>query len=599
MLEQAQQLLKQYFGYPTFREGQQRIITSLLEGQDTLGIMPTGGGKSICYQIPALLFPGTTIVVSPLISLMKDQVDALNSVGISATYINSTLSGKEVHERMQATMSGKIKLLYVAPERLEAESFVERMQSLHISCVAIDEAHCVSQWGHDFRTSYLAVAPFVRSLPRRPILAAFTATATPEVTQDMAKLLCLSEPNIYVTGFGRDNLAMNVLRGENKRDFVMHYAETHSSQPGIIYAATRKDVDDIYTAMRRKGLNVGKYHAGMTDDERAHNQEAFIYDDIRIIVATNAFGMGIDKSNVRWVIHYNMPKNMEAYVQEAGRAGRDGEPSECILLFNPQDIITQKFLIEQNMQSPERKSNDYRKLQTMVDYCYTPNCLNNAILDYFEDPHDNKPCGICSSCKDERELVDITIEAQKIFSCIHRMRERFGVSMIASVLKGSQNKKVLQYRFDQLPTYGVMRKSTEKEISDLINVLIAEGYLMLSEGQYPIVKIQQLAVEVLKGERQVFHKVHKVPEAAPGSVDETLFEQLRLIRRDLAAKAKVPPYIIFNDATLREMSEVCPTTERAMLRIKGVGEQKFRNYGQPFLQFFQERSLQDSYSLED
>jgi len=599
MLEQAQKALQQYYGYPSFREGQKKIITSLLEGHDTLGIMPTGGGKSICYQIPALLYSGTTLVISPLISLMKDQVDALNTVGISAAYINSSLTMREVNERLSAAQRGELKLLYVAPERLESDWFCQRVESLQISCVAIDEAHCVSQWGHDFRTSYLAIAPFVRNLRTRPILAAFTATATPEVTQDMARLLELTDANLFVTGFGRDNLAMQVLRGENKRDFVMSYAQTHASQPGIIYAATRKDVDELHTAMHRKGLNVGKYHAGLSDEERAHNQEAFIYDDIRVMVATNAFGMGIDKSNVRYVIHYNMPKNMEAYVQEAGRAGRDGEPSECMLLFGPQDIITQKFLIEQNMQSPERKSNEYRKLQTMVDYCYTPKCLNIAILDYFEDQSERKPCGICSSCKDERELVDITIEAQKIFSCIHRMRERFGVSMIAGVLRGSANKKVLQYRFDQLPTYGVMRKSTDKEISDLINVLIAEGYLTLAEGQYPVVKIAPLAVEVLKGQRQVFQKVHKQPEARPGSMDETLFEQLRLIRRDLAAKAKVPPYIIFNDATLREMAEMCPTTEQAMLRIKGVGEQKFRNYGAPFLQFFQEKSMQESYELED
>ncbi|WP_314585728.1 DNA helicase RecQ [Paenibacillus terrigena] len=599
MLEQAQKALQQYYGYPSFREGQKKIITSLLEGHDTLGIMPTGGGKSICYQIPALLYPGTTLVISPLISLMKDQVDALNTVGISAAYINSSLTTREVNERLSAAQRGELKLLYVAPERLDSDWFCQRVESLQISCVAIDEAHCVSQWGHDFRTSYLAIAPFVRNLRTRPILAAFTATATPEVTQDMARLLELTDANLFVTGFGRDNLAMQVLRGENKRDFVMNYAQSHASQPGIIYAATRKDVDELHTAMHRKGLNVGKYHAGLSDEERAHNQEAFIYDDIRVMVATNAFGMGIDKSNVRYVIHYNMPKNMEAYVQEAGRAGRDGEPSECILLFGPQDIITQKFLIEQNMQSPERKSNEYRKLQTMVDYCYTPKCLNIAILDYFEDQGERKPCGLCSSCKDERELVDITIEAQKIFSCIHRMRERFGVSMIAGVLRGSANKKVLQYRFDQLPTYGVMRKSTDKEISDLINVLIAEGYLMLAEGQYPVVKIAPLAVEVLKGQRQVFQKVHKQPEARPGSMDETLFEQLRLIRRDLAAKAKVPPYIIFNDATLREMAELSPTTEKSMLRIKGVGEQKFRNYGAPFLQFFQEKSMQESHGFED
>lgn len=586
-IETAQQALQKYYGYAEFRSGQKRIISSLLEGRETLGIMPTGGGKSICYQIPALLFEGITLVVSPLISLMKDQVDALNTIGIPAAYINSTLSAGEFQERMRAAREGRLKLLYVAPERLESESFRTRMQSLQISFVAVDEAHCVSQWGHDFRTSYLAVAPFVDSLPQRPLVAAFTATATPEVTQDIVKLLALRDAELFVTGFGRDNLAMSVLRGANKRDFVFDYAQRNASKPGIIYAATRKEVDELYTAMRRKGLNVGKYHAGMTDGERARNQEDFIYDDIRVMIATNAFGMGIDKSNVRYVIHYNMPKNMEAYVQEAGRAGRDGEPSDCILLFNPQDILTQKFLIEQNEGlSPERKKNEYRKLQTMVDYCYTPKCLQGAILDYFGDAQESEPCGKCSSCTDERELVDITTEAQQIFSCIHRMRERFGVTMIASVLKGSRSQKVLQYRFDGLPTYGLMRKSTEKEISDLINVLIAEGYLQLTEGRYPVVKIQAPAVEVLRGERQVFQKVQKQPEAFV-AVDETVFEQLRVIRRDLAAKAKVPPYIIFNDATLREMSELKPATEQAMLRIKGIGEVKFRQYGKPFLEFFQ------------
>lgn len=604
-MEEAKQLLQKYYGYPDFREGQRKIVASVLSGADTLGIMPTGGGKSICYQIPALMLPGLTLVISPLISLMKDQVDALLAAGVSAAYINSTLTGKEVNERIRAAKRGELKLLYVAPERLELDWFREEMKELTISMLAVDEAHCVSQWGHDFRTSYLAITPFVAELPRRPIVAAFTATATPEVMDDMIGLLKLHDPSVFVTGLGRDNLAMSVLRGENKREFVLNYANTHGSQPGIVYAATRKDVDDLYERLRASGIPTGRYHAGLPDQEREENQEAFLYDDIRVMVATNAFGMGIDKSNVRYVIHYNMPKNMEAYVQEAGRAGRDGEPSECILLFSAQDIMTQKFLIEQNPQDETRKHNEYRKLQQMIEYCYSTKCLRWGMLDYFGEEHDHSLCGICSNCRDERELVDATTDAQIIFSCIHRMRERFGVALVSSVLKGSQNKKVLQYSFDQLSTYGMMRRRTEKEISELINVLIAEGYLSLSEGQYPIVKLAPLAIDVLKGKQEVMLRAPETPQTAaagssggtrrrgrnyddgPSAVNETVFEQLRLIRRDLAEKERVPSYIIFNDATLREMSVVCPTSETDMLRIKGVGEVKFRKYGAPFLEFFQ------------
>lgn len=602
LMEQAKSYLQKYYGYPDFREGQRKIVESVLSGADTLGIMPTGGGKSICYQIPALMLPGLTLVVSPLISLMKDQVDALTTAGVSAAYINSTLSGKEVNERIRAARRGDLKLLYVAPERLELDWFREEMGSLTISCVAVDEAHCVSQWGHDFRTSYLAVAPFVNGLPERPIVAAFTATATPEVMDDMTRLLQLREPEVFVTGLGRDNLAMSVLRGENKREFVLNYAKSHGHQPGIVYAATRKEVDDLYERLRQSGIPAGRYHAGLSDNERDASQEAFLYDDIRVMVATNAFGMGIDKSNVRYVIHFNMPKNMEAYVQEAGRAGRDGEPSDCILLFSPQDIMTQKFLIEQNPQDEGRKRNEYRKLQQMIEYCYSTSCLRWGMLDYFGENHDRKPCGICSSCTDERELVDMTRDAQIVFSCIHRMRERFGVTLVASVLKGSRNKKVLQYGFDSLPTYGMMPRRTEKEISELINVFIAEGYLALSEGQYPVVRLQPLAVDVLKGQHQVMMREPE-PAAAqtagssrrrrgayddgPSAVNETVFEQLRLIRRDLAEKERVPSYIIFNDATLREMSIVCPASEADMLNIKGVGEVKYRKYGQAFLDFFQ------------
>lgn len=601
-MEQARFYLQKYYGYPDFREGQRRIVESVLSGTDTLGIMPTGGGKSICYQVPALMFSGLTLVISPLISLMKDQVDALTAMGVPAAYINSTLTGKEVNNVIRAARRAELKLLYVAPERLELEWFREEMKALQISCVAVDEAHCVSQWGHDFRTSYLAVSPFVDELPVRPIVAAFTATATPEVMNDMTALLKLEQPSVFVTGLGRDNLAMSVLRGENKREFILNYVNSHSHQPGIIYAATRKDVDDLYQRLNDSGIPTGRYHAGLSDVEREQSQESFLYDDIRVMVATNAFGMGIDKSNVRYVIHYNMPKNMEAYVQEAGRAGRDGEPSECILLFSAQDIMTQKFLIEQNPQEDNRKHNEYRKLQQMIQYCYSTSCLKWAMLDYFGEVHEKKPCGICSSCLDERELIDRTRDAQIVFSCIHRMRERFGVSLVASVLKGSRNKKVLQYGFDQLPTYAMLRQQTEKEISELINLFIAEGYLRLSEGQYPIVHLEPLAVDVLKGNHTVMMRApeqvvastsnhsrrSKTYDAGPSAVNETVFEQLRLIRRELAERDRVPSYIIFNDATLREMSVICPTSEAAMLRIKGVGEVKYRKYGKPFLDFFQE-----------
>lgn len=592
-MQDARQVLERVYGYEQFRDGQKLIIEHLIERKDTVGIMPTGGGKSICYQVPALLQHGLTLVISPLISLMKDQVDALTSLGVAAAYINSSQDTAEVNRILRRAQAGEIKLLYVAPERLESDWFLERAVSLRIAFLAVDEAHCVSQWGHDFRTSYRAIAPFVRKLAahefgERPLIAAFTATATPEVTEDIIRLLELQSPEKVITGFKRDNLAFTVLRGEDRSAFTLQYVKDRAHQSGIIYASTRREVENIHEQLVKSGIKAGRYHAGLSDEEREAMQEAFIYDDVRVIVATNAFGMGIDKSNVRYVLHYNMPKHIEAYVQEAGRAGRDGEPSECVLLFHPQDIVTQKFFIEQNETTPERKAHEYKKVQLMIDYCYTPECLQTYMLRYFGE-HDDTPCMMCGNCKDEREQVDITIEAQKIFSCIYRMNQRFGVSMIASVLKGSKNKKVIQYGFDRLSTHGELRHMTEKAISDLIYVLIADGFLGLSEGQYPTVRLLAPAVEVIKGERKVQQKVaQSLKPKTLAAVDETLFEQLRVLRRELAAKEGVPPYIVFNDSTLRELTEKRPTTEAEFLKVKGVGEAKVRKFGEPFLRLFQQ-----------
>ncbi len=581
MSQSAEQLLKQYYGFLSFKEGQQQIIDSIIEGRDTLGIMPTGGGKSVCYQIPALLLPGTTIIISPLISLMKDQVDALNKLGIPAAFINSSLDYSEVEERFFKARRGQYKLLYVAPERLESQRFLALLRSLNVSLVAVDEAHCVSHWGHDFRPSYLSIASMLQELNSRPVVAAFTATATPEVRQDIVGLLRLSDPDVYITGFDRPNLSFAIIRGENKRDYLQRYIQSHRRQAGIIYAATRKEVDNLCTLLQKKGISAGRYHAGLSDQERMDSQEQFLYDDLQVMTATNAFGMGIDKSNVRYVIHYNMPKNIEAYYQEAGRAGRDGEPGECILLFSPQDIQIQRFFIEQSTGAPERQANEYHKLQIMIDYCYTSGCLRNYILNYFGE-QTFEDCHRCSSCNDDRELTDITVTAQKIFSCIIRLRENFGRIMVAEVLKGSKSKKVLQFGFDRLSTYGSLQEMTEKEIVDLINVLISEGYLSLTEGQYPLLRLTGNAAPVLKGQANVFQKVQPRKQAVV--VDDLLFERLRLLRKELSTLENVPPYIIFSDSTLHEMVRLCPTDKESLLSVKGVGAAKLEHYGALFLE---------------
>lgn len=586
MLNAALKILKQHYGYTTFRPGQDKIISSLLSSKDTLAIMPTGAGKSLCFQIPALLLPGITLIVSPLISLMKDQVDALGSLGIPATFINSSLTATQVNERIYNARCGHYKIIYIAPERLESEAFQAAIKPLTISLLAIDEAHCVSQWGHDFRPSYRGIGAFIRSLPVRPIIGAFTATATTDVTKDIISLLTLQKPDIYITGFDRKNLLFTVIRGENKQDFTLKYIDANKSQSGIIYAATRKEVDNLHALLERKGYSVGKYHAGLTDLERQRYQEAFIYDDISIIVATNAFGMGIDKSNVRYVIHYNMPKSMEAYYQEAGRAGRDGENSECILLFGAQDPLLQRYLIEQTTGDSERKAHEISKLQTMVDYCHTPECLRKFILTYFGETKFETECGNCSNCNDDNELTDITLDAQKIFSCIMRMKERYGTTLVASVLKGSKDKKVLHLGFNTLSTYGLLKSYTIQEIRDAINRLIATDYLALTDNEYPVVRLTSKATPVLKGQAKVLQKVPRRPQKlAP---DNSLFEILRALRKEIADREKVPPYHVFADTTLKEMSEYYPTDNKSLLAIKGVGEVKLAKYGHEFLVLLQE-----------
>ncbi|HLR42726.1 MAG TPA: DNA helicase RecQ [Pseudogracilibacillus sp.] len=578
------QLMQHYFGYDTFRPGQEETMRYIMEGQNTLAIMPTGNGKSLCFQLPALAMEGTAIIISPLISLMKDQVDALTSLGIAATYINSSLSIPEQQERVANMRNGAYTFVYIAPERLESDYFLHILNQINISLVAFDEAHCISQWGHDFRPSYRSIVPTLKQVPHIPLYVALTATATKDVTRDIQGLLDIQNDHVVQTGFERENLHFHVVKGRDKTSYVESFLKERENESGIIYATTRKQVDTLHERLQQKGWDVAKYHAGMNEVERKNAQAAFIRDECPVMIATNAFGMGIDKSNVRFVLHYAMPMNIESYYQEAGRAGRDGENSECILLFAAQDIQMQKFLIEQSEMEEEMKQLEYEKLQAMTNYCHTDRCLSHYMIDYFTGIPTNNRCENCSNCSKQGEKIDITVEAQMILSCVRRMNEKFGVTMTAKVLRGSRDQKIRQFGLDKLTTYGLMNNYTEKDITERIQFLIAEQLLSTEEGKFPTLKLNQQSVAVLKGEKTVEMFAVTVPTTEAADYDERLFTVLRSLRREMADERNVAPYILFSDATLRDLARYFPETKDDMLQVRGIGEKKYAQYGEEFLQ---------------
>ena len=599
---QIESLLKQYFGYSSFRPGQHEVIQTLLDGRDCLAIMPTGAGKSICFQLPALMMPGVTLVISPLISLMKDQVDSLVNQEIPATYINSQCTFEEVKARFAAIRAGRIKLVYISPERLENQFFTAFMQTLPISMFIIDEAHCVSQWGHDFRPSYCTVRDWIAALPKRPVVGAFTATAMEKVKHDMMSLLGLQKERIFIGGFDRPNLYFRVVHAKAKMEFTLSYIAKHKEDSGIIYAATRKEVDRICDELNRRGIKAGRYHAGLSDEMRRSMQEAFTYDKIQVIVATNAFGMGIDKSNVRYVIHYQMPKNIESYYQEAGRAGRDGAPGDCILLFNRQDIMIQKFLIEQSTRDAKQQEVEFRLLHAMVRYCEGNHCLRHYILSYFGEHPSWEHCDKCGNCDQETVEEDMTEQVRSICLCVDELKGRFGLTMVSDILKGSQNAKIRRYGFDRNAVFGMLGNFSLSEVRDMVRQCIDDGYLEQSDGKYPVVSLTADGRQAMGGHKRIVQQkrvVEEIPAAIPkrrqkrsaGTFDEEtlrpLFDTLRAVRRDLAKDENIPPFVIFSDATLWDMAALKPSSLDAMGDIKGVGSFKLHKYGRSFISAIQ------------
>ena len=603
---EPRELLKRYFGHSTFRPGHQTLIDGLLVGRDVLGVMPTGAGKSMCYQIPALAMEGMTLVISPLISLMADQVAALNQAGVPAAYLNSALDLEAYQEVLHGIRQGMYRLLYVAPERLTAPAFLAALGRVSVSLVAVDEAHCVSQWGQDFRPSYLKIPEFLEQLPVRPVMGAFTATATAQVKEDIVQMLGLRDPEVVTTGFDRPNLYFGVVRPRDKDAWLLRFVQERGEKSGIVYCATRKNVESVCQMLQDQGLAVTRYHAGLGDQERQDNQEDFVYDRCRIMVATNAFGMGIDKSNVGYVVHYNMPKNLESYYQEAGRAGRDGEPADCVLLYGPKDVQTAKFLIlngnENEEQPPEERarlqSRDLERLDQMVGYCKTTSCLRRYLLDYFGE-HLAEPCGHCSSCQGNFVERDITVEAQKILSGVARVERMYpyglGVNQVIHMLRGSRNQRVLGLKLDTLPTYGILREVPREQVQIYVDCLVERGYLVVTKTEFPVVHLTAQARRVLfEGERVLAslavptREAPALPQTEAAEPVGPLMGELKALRTRLAQAEGVPAYIIFSNATLAGMAAKLPTTMEDLLEVSGVGAVKAARYGEAFLDVIRE-----------